>query len=97
MGPKAAWKIRALPAVIFDAGYYSDKDVIGSHWYCGIRFGVPFDLANLSEGRSPFAGFWDAFKPKSKQEHPDFASRLTENVIRTQRQFMKALKSGRFG
>ena len=84
-GPESRLEIRAVPAVTFDAMYYSDKEVIGSHWFCGVRFNVPFDLANIAEGRSPFAGFWDSFKPRSKGEHPVFASRLTENVIRTSR------------
>ena len=46
---------------------------------------MPFDLANIAEGRSPFAGFWDSWKPRSRGEHPPFASRLTENVIRISR------------
>jgi hypothetical protein len=50
-----------------------------------MRFNVPFDLANIAEHRSPFAGFWDSFKPKSKDERLVFANRLTENVIRTSR------------
>jgi hypothetical protein len=65
--------------------YYANKEVIGSHWFFGVRVGVPFDLANIAEGRSPFAGFWESFKPKSEEEHPVFATRMTENVIRTSR------------
>jgi hypothetical protein len=64
---------------------YAPKDslffFIGSHWF----FGARFDLANIAEGRSPFAGFWEFLKPKSKEEHPLFASRMTESVIRTSR------------
>jgi hypothetical protein len=68
---------------------YAPKDslffFIGSHWFFGVRFNMPFDLANIAEGRSPFAGFWEFFKPKSKEEHLLFASRMTESMIRTSR------------
>ena len=84
-GPETRLEARVLPALTFDAGYYSNREIIGSHWYVGMRFNVPFDLANIAEHRSPFAGFWDSFKPKSKDERLVFASRLTENVIRTSR------------
>ena len=84
-GAESRLEIRALPAVTFDAMYYANKEVIGSHWFFGVRVSMPFDLANIAEGRSPFAGFWESFKPKSKEEHPVFASRMTENVIRTAR------------
>jgi hypothetical protein len=84
-GLESRLEIRAVPAVTFDAMYYANKEIIGSHYYFGVRVSVPFDLANIAEGRSPFAGFWESFKPKSKQEHPDFANRMTENVIRTSR------------
>jgi hypothetical protein len=84
-GPQSRLEVRALPALTFDAMYYANKEIIGSHWFFGVRVGVPFDLANIAEGRSPFAGFWESFKPKTKEEHPSFASRITENVIRTSR------------
>jgi hypothetical protein len=84
-GPESRLEIRFLPALTFDAGYYSNKEIIGSHWFVGFRVNVPFDLANIAEGRSPFAGFWDSWKPRSRGEHPPFESRLTENVIRISR------------
>jgi hypothetical protein len=84
-GPESRLEVRALPAVTFDVMYYSNKEVIGAHWFFGVRVGVPFDLANMAEGRSPFAGFWDSFKPRTKEEQPVFARRITENVIRTSR------------
>jgi len=84
-GPDSRLEIRALPALTFDVMYNANKEVIGSHWFFGVRVNMPFDLANIAEGRSPFAGFWESFKPRSKEEHPLFASRMTENVIRTSR------------
>ncbi len=76
-GAEGRLEIRALPALTFDVAYNANKEVIGSHWFFGVRVNMPFDLANIAEGRSPFAGFWESFKPKSKEEHPAFASRMT--------------------
>src|SRR5262245_21326698 len=50
-GPESRLEILALPAVTFDVMYYSNKEVIGAHWFFGFRVGVPFDLANIAEGR----------------------------------------------
>jgi hypothetical protein len=84
-GFKGRLEVRAVPAVTFDAMYYDDKEVIGSNWFYGVRVSAPFDLANLSNGRSPFAGFTEAFKPKGMNERENFARRMTENVMRTSR------------
>ena len=69
-GAESRLEIRALPAVTFDAMYYSNKEVIGSHWFFGVRFSMPFDLANISEGRSPFAGFWNLSSQGARRNIP---------------------------
>ena len=79
-GVKGRIEVKPVPSICLDAAWFEDKDLIGSHYSVGFRVSVPFDLANLSRGRNPFAGALDGFKPGAKK--PDFASRMTEMVVR---------------
>ena len=79
-GFKGRLEIKALPAVYLDAEIYENKELTGSDYFFGARMSVPFDVANISKGRNPFAGTVAGFKP-SAQRVP-FASRLTEMVMR---------------
>ena len=79
-GMKGRLEIRPMPALYLDAAWFEDKDLIGSHYSVGARASLPFDLANLSRGKNPFAGALDGFKPGTKK--PDFSSRMTEMVVR---------------
>ena len=79
-GVKGRVEIRPLSALYLDAAWYEDKELMGSHYSVGARVSVPFDLANLSRGKNPFAGALDGFKPGAAK--PDFASRMTEMVMR---------------
>jgi hypothetical protein len=62
----ARLECRALPALIFDVEYKGDNRLLDyrNNWYYGMRAEIPFDLGNLAEGKSPFAGITQAFTPK---------------------------------
>jgi hypothetical protein len=79
-GFKGRIEIKALPAVFLDAEFYENKDLAGSDFFVGARMRVPFDVANISKGRNPFAGTVAGFTPSGKRV--PFASRLTEMVMR---------------
>ena len=57
---------RVLPALVVDVDYKGDARLLDgrNHWYWGMRAEIPFDLGNLFEGHSPFAGITEAFTPK---------------------------------
>ncbi|MEI8351540.1 MAG: inverse autotransporter beta domain-containing protein [bacterium] len=80
----AGWKgrleIKPIPAVMLDAGWYEDRELLGSRYSVGVRATLPFDVGNLTRGRNPFAGAVAGFHRGSRKE--PFASRLTEMVIR---------------
>ncbi len=79
-GVKARLEVRALPSLLLDATWLEDKALYGSRYSVGARASVPFDLANLSRGKNPFAGALAGFG-LSKEKAP-LSSRLTEMVIR---------------
>ena len=78
-GFKGRLELRALPALIFDAEIYENKDLKGTDYYLGARLNVPFDFGNLFSGRNPFEGAADRFKKGSSRTMRD---RMTEMVIR---------------
>lgn len=80
-GAKGRLEIRPLPSLYLDAAWYEDRDLIGSKYSLGVRASLPFDLANLSRGKNPFAGALEGFKPGSVGKVP-FAARLTDMVMR---------------
>lgn len=80
-GFKGRLEIRVVPAITLDAEYYSDDRLIGSHWYAGVRFNVPFELANLNRGVSPFDGFTESFRRPSEVDR-SVAARMDENIMR---------------
>lgn len=79
-GVKGRLEIKPIPSLYLDAAWFEDKELLGSHYSVGARVSVPFDLANLSRGKNPFAGALDGFKPGAPK--PAFASRMTEMVVR---------------
>lgn len=79
-GLKARLEIRPMPSVYLDATYNDDDELFGSTYSVGARAVLPFDLAALGHGKSPFAGALDGFK-LGKTTAP-LSSRLTEMVIR---------------
>ena len=62
----ARFECRVLPSLIADVDYKGDARLLDgrSNWYWGMRAEIPFDLGNLVEGKSPFAGITAAFTPK---------------------------------
>ncbi len=62
----ARLECRVLPALILDTEYKGDDRLLDgrNNWFWGIRGEIPFDLGNLCEGQSPFAGITQAFTPK---------------------------------
>jgi hypothetical protein len=79
-GMKGRLEIKPMPSLYLDAAWFEDRALIGSKYSVGARISVPFDLANLSRGKNPFAGALDGFKPGTVK--PPFASRMTEMVVR---------------
>ena len=79
-GFKGRAELRCLPALVLDAEVYENKDLTGSDYYVGARAQIPFDMVNLVNGKNPFEGTFDRFKPRSKRPH--IASRMTEMVMR---------------
>ncbi len=79
-GMKGRLEIKPMPSVYLDAAWFEDKALLGSRYSVGARVSMPFDLANLSRGKNPFAGALEGFKPGAAK--PAFASRMTEMVVR---------------
>ncbi|MEI6563360.1 MAG: inverse autotransporter beta domain-containing protein [bacterium] len=79
-GAKGRLEIKPLPAVCLDAAWYEDERLFGSRYSVGIRASFPFDLANLSRGRNPFADALAGFKWGPTKA--PFSARLNEMVIR---------------
>ena len=62
----ARLECRVLPSLMADVQYKGDDRLLDgrNNWFWGMRAEIPFDLGNLVEGRSPFAGITAAFTPK---------------------------------
>jgi hypothetical protein len=62
----ARLEARVVPAVLLNAEYKGDSRLVDgeNHWYFSAQVEIPFDLGNLLQGQSPFAGITDAFKPQ---------------------------------
>jgi hypothetical protein len=61
----ARLETRPVPAVVLDAVYKGDSRLVDgeNHWYFSAQVEIPFDLGNLLQGQSPFAGITEAFTP----------------------------------
>ncbi len=57
---------RPVPAVVFNVEYKGDSRLVDfdNHWFFAAKVEIPFDLGNLLQGQSPFAGITEAFTPK---------------------------------
>ena len=62
----ARLETRPVPAVVFNAEYKGDSRLVDfdNHWFFSAKVEIPFDLGNLLQGQSPFAGLTEAFTPK---------------------------------
>ncbi len=82
-GWKARAELKVLPAITLDVEYYEDDKLMGGHWTGGARVTVPFEIGNIFQGRNPFEGITDAFRPRQRQ----FSERMSDMVIRSARVF----------
>jgi hypothetical protein len=78
-GFKAGIELRPVPAVALSATWYEDERLVGDEWLFGVRFHLPFETADLADGKG---GFWGhikhAFQPRSRH----LAERMAEPVRR---------------
>lgn len=79
-GVRARLEVRALPALILDAEWYEDDELLGSDWLVGMRVSVPFDPVRLARGLNPFAGWRNGFRPATRPR--SMGDRMMEMVIR---------------
>ncbi len=87
-GFKARLETHFLPGVIGDVEWWNDSYLNGGHWTASLRASVPFSFFNLFNGRNPFEGAGEAFRPRQRE----FRERLSDMVIRSHR--VKTVKSG---
>lgn len=79
-GFKGRLEIKAMPSLYLDLEIFDSKDLTGCDFYLGARLSVPFEVANISKGRNPFAGAIDGMR--IQKQKTTIASRLTEMVMR---------------
>ncbi len=80
-GFKGRLEARFLPGIIADVEYYDDANVMGGHWMGGVRVTMPFSIFNIAQGRNPFEGFGESFRPRQRE----FRERMTDMIIRSHR------------
>ena len=80
-GFKARLEARFLPGLIADVEYWDDAYLTGGHWTGELRVSVPFAICNLAQGRNPFEGTAEMFRPRQRE----FRERLSDMVIRSHR------------
>ncbi|MBN1269783.1 MAG: inverse autotransporter beta domain-containing protein [Kiritimatiellae bacterium] len=78
-GAKARLEVRALPGLTLDAEWFEEERLNGTDYMVGGRVHLPFDIANIANGKNPFEGAGDRFK---KTAEAKLANRLTEMVMR---------------
>ncbi len=64
---KAGVEFRPVPAVILGCTWFENEALVGDHWLFGISLELPFEIADIGDGKG---GFWghiqDAFKPRRR-------------------------------
>lgn len=80
-GFKARLEARFLPGLIADVEYWDDAYLMGGHWTGELRVSIPFSLFSLAQGRNPFEGASEAFRPRQRE----FRERMSDMVIRSHR------------
>lgn len=80
-GFNARLEARLLRGVIAGIEYWQDDELMGGNWTAGISVNLPFSLFELANGRNPFAGAADSFRPGPR----DFAARMGDQVERSHR------------
>lgn len=80
-GFKARAEARVLPGVIAGVEYWDDASLTGGHWTGELAVSVPFSIFNLAQGRNPFEGTGEMFRPRRRE----FRERMTDMVVRSHR------------
>jgi hypothetical protein len=80
-GWKGRVEVRPVPGLIAGVEYWEDEYLNGGNWTAELSVSLPFDLGRIAQGKNPFAGAAESFRPKSR----DFRERLTDLVVRSHR------------
>ncbi len=79
-GFRGRLEVHIKPSFVVDAVYYEDDELTGGNYSIGAYVSVPLDLANLANGRNPFAGAAERWDAGAQSE--DLTYRLTDMVRR---------------
>ncbi len=80
-GFKARAEARILPGLIAGVEYWDDAYLTGGHWTGEFAVSVPFSIFNLAQGRNPFEGTAEMFRPRRRE----FRERMSDMVVRSHR------------
>ncbi len=80
-GFKARAEARVLPGLIAGVEYWDDAHLTGGHWTGEVAVSVPFSIFNLAQGRNPFEGAAEMFRPRRRE----FRERMSDMVVRSHR------------
>jgi Inverse autotransporter, beta-domain len=80
-GFKARAEARILPGLIAGVEYWDDTYMTGGHWTGEFAVSVPFSIFNLANGRNPFEGTGEMFRPRRRE----FRERMSDMVVRSHR------------
>ncbi len=73
---KAGVELRPFPACVLSATWYENERLVGDHWMYGIRLELPFETADIGDGKG---GFWGHIKDAFKSRRRHLAERLMES------------------
>jgi hypothetical protein len=68
---------RPVPAVVLGATYFGNERIVGDHWMFSIGMELPFETANIGNGKG---GFWGHIKDAFKSRRRHLSERLREPV-----------------
>ncbi len=74
---KAGAELRPFPACVLSAMWYENVHMVGEHWMYGIRLELPFETADIGDGKG---GFWGHIKDAFKSRRRHLAERMVESV-----------------
>lgn len=75
---RAEFQLR--PSIFLDAVYYSNDELTGGNYSLGLYAALPFDIANISKGKNPFAGAMEIWEAGKRRENALY--RMTDMVKR---------------
>ena len=74
---KTGAELRPFPACVISATWYENQRLVGDHWMYGIRLELPFETADIGDGKG---GFWGHIKSAFKPRRRHLAERLYESA-----------------